>query len=482
MHDARTALDRAKRIDAACDQFEADFKAGRSPNLDAFVARAADAERDTLRLALEAIELELRERRMADTSVAQDSVVSAVDQTTEGTALYEATSEAIPRTIARFEILGIVGVGSFGRVYKGRDPQLGREVAIKVPLPSTIASAADKDRFLREGRTAARINHPNVCQIFEVGEYEGRPYIVMGIVPGKSLAEVFEDLKAPLPSRQIAQVAYKIAVALAAAHGRGIVHRDLKPGNVMFDRERKDIVVMDFGLARGPQLGDARATQSGVVMGTPAYMSPEQARGESKDVGPSGDIYALGVMLYELLTGTRPFVGTATEVIGQILHVDPVPPSQRKVDVDPALEAICLKAMAKAPAQRYGSMNEMAKALSAVARPAAPAALAAFDTACAADTRNDAAKSTSGTPDMSDVFAAISADRQAQHAAATATVESAVKRSGTPPWVWPTVVATMLGGFLLLAGITFFTQSRGVRVTIELTDIDLSDLTLSYLN
>lgn len=481
MNDAQIALGRAKRIDAACDQFEADLKKGRSPRIDDFVARAADADRDALRSALEAVERELRERSMADTSITQDSVVSAVDPTSERTATCHIISDPIPQAIARFEILGILGAGAYGRVYKARDPQLGREVAIKVPLPSTLASAADKDRFLREARTAATIRHPNICQIFQVGEEDGRPFIVMGIVPGRSLADVLADLKAPLPTKQIARVAQRIAAALAAAHERGIVHRDLKPGNVMFDRERKDIVVMDFGLARGPQLGDARVTQSGVVMGTPAYMCPEQARGDSRAAGPSGDIYSLGVMLYELLTGTRPFVGTATEVFGQILHVDPVPPSQRKADVDPALEAICLKAMAKDPAQRYRSMTEMANALGSVAQLSGASTAAVADTARAAVTTTDTPTSISTTPNMSAVFAAISAERQAQQAATVAAVEAAVKQSRTPKWVWPVVIATILGGFVVLAGITFFTQSRGVRVTIELTDIDLSDTTLSYL-
>jgi serine/threonine protein kinase len=136
-------------------------------------------------------------------------------------------------------------------VYRAFDPQLGREVAVKVPLASTVQSEKERAQFLKEARSAANINHPNVCQVHEVGEADGRPYIVMALVPGLSLADMVKARKEPLPEKQAALIVRKVALALAAAHEKGVVHRDLKPANVMFDRERKDIVVMDFGLARG---------------------------------------------------------------------------------------------------------------------------------------------------------------------------------------------------------------------------------------
>jgi serine/threonine protein kinase len=476
MTDAEAALLRARRIDQACDQFESAFKAGKSPRVDDIVAHAPESDRDSLRSALVAIERELREKSAADTSVTRSSLASPAPLNADATALHRSDEEPLPRTIGRFEILGVLGKGAFGRVFRARDPQLGREVAIKMPLAATM-SPGEKERFLREAKSAATINHPNVCQIYESGEQEGRPYIVMASIPGQTLAEVLKLRKEVLPAKQVAQVVRKIALALAAAHDRGIVHRDLKPGNVMFDRERKDVVVMDFGLARGPQIGDARATQSGVIMGTPAYMSPEQARGDSKEVGPAGDIYALGVILYELLTGTRPFSGTATEVIGQILHVEPEPPSKRNSGVDPSLEAICLRAMAKEPAQRYASMKELAKALELQVRSAASPVSPSTDTARASDTKNDAEKSTSDGPHLSEVFAALSADRKAHQSI----VEKAIKGSRTPPWVWSAIVLTMLGGFIALGAIVFFNQNNGVRVTIQIDGVDLKDQTLSFL-
>lgn len=282
MTEAKAAFSRASRIDTVCDQFEFDWKAGNSPQIDDYVGQVDHVDRDLLRSALVAIEAELRERSLADTSVTQSSMASAVPIPEGGTVLIQSQGEASPATIGRFTIQNMLGSGAFGKVYRAVDPQLGREVAIKVPLAAATLSAFEKDRFLKEARSAATINHPNVCQIYEVGEHVGQPYIVMAIVPGQSLADVLKSRKQLLPAKQIAQVVRKIALALAAAHERRLVHRDLKPANVMFNRERKDIVVMDFGLARGPRLGDASGTQTGVVMGTPAYMSPEQATGLTK--------------------------------------------------------------------------------------------------------------------------------------------------------------------------------------------------------
>jgi WD40 repeat protein/predicted Ser/Thr protein kinase len=269
----------------------------------------------------------------------------------------------MPGRIGRFEVLERLGQGAFGQVFRARDPQLDREVAIKTPLTGSLESPEDLERFLREAQAAATLHHPNICPVYEVGQMGKLPFIVMAFLRGQSLADHLKGRKEPLPAKQAALVARKLALALDAAHAQGIVHRDLKPANVMFERDRKDVVVMDFGLARRVRPGDIRQTREGTVMGTPAYMAPEQARGDVQAIGPASDQYSLGVMLYEMLAGRLPFTGNVNEVLGQVLHVAPAAPSKYRPGIDPTLEAICLRAMAKAPGDRHASLKEMAAAL-----------------------------------------------------------------------------------------------------------------------
>ncbi|HEY7327683.1 MAG TPA: protein kinase [Gemmataceae bacterium] len=476
MPHADPSLSIAQRVDAACDRFEAEWKAGHRPRVEDYLAAAPQSDREPLRQALTGLLLELQGRGAADTSASGSSVRSG-DKPPIPTAAYIDMSAEMPTAVGRFEIRSVLGSGAFGKVYRAFDPQLGREVALKVPLQESVKTEADRRQFLKEARSAATINHPNVCQIHEVGEHGGRPYIVMALVPGQSLADLIQSKKKPLPGKQSALIVRKIALALAAAHGKGIVHRDLKPANVMFDKERKDIVVMDFGLARGPKVTDARATQSGVIMGTPAYMSPEQARGDSKAVGPAGDIFSLGVILYELLTGTKPFQGTALEVIGQIVHLEPEPPSKRRPGIDPRLEAICQKAMAKDPAARFASMKEFAAAIDAVLR-TPTAAGASAETARPEKTRQGAEQP--GTETLGEVFAAFSVERKQARAETAEVVEAAIARYRTPRWVLVLAGLLLVGGMAALGGIVFFTRSDKVKVTIELTDVDLSDKSLSF--
>ena len=273
----------------------------------------------------------------------------------------QTTDSQVVNSLGRFEILSVLGEGAFGTVYKAHDPQLDRDVAIKVPRFGAMQSAEDRERFLREARAAASLHHAQICPVHEVGTIDNRDYIVMAYIDGKPLSKVIQT-QGKLSDKQIVSVIRKLALALQEAHDKGIIHRDLKPANIMINRKGEP-VIMDFGLARRDNSGDAQISQSGQIMGTPAYMSPEQARGDGKLVGPAADIYSLGVVLYELLCGRRPYEGTITEVIGQILHVPAEPPSAHRPDIDSRLEQICLKAIAKKSTDRYASMKDFAAAL-----------------------------------------------------------------------------------------------------------------------
>jgi serine/threonine protein kinase len=283
----------------------------------------------------------------------------------------EPTAAELPEEFGRYRIIKCLGRGGMGSVYLAHDAQLDRQVALKAPHLGAADAPEIRERFAREARAAALVVHPNVCPVHDVGEVGGVPFVTMAYVEGRPLSEMVADGK-PLPQRPAAAVARKLALALAEAHRLGVVHRDLKPSNVMIDR-RKEPVVMDFGLARRSDRGDARLTKSGALLGTPAYMSPEQVAGDA-DVGPASDVYSLGVLLYEMLTGRPPFDGPVATVLAFILTREPEAPGARRPGLDPELEAVCLKAMAKKAADRYVSMMELAAALGHYLRSADAAA------------------------------------------------------------------------------------------------------------
>ena len=257
----------------------------------------------------------------------------------------------------RYEILGLLGRGGMGTVYRARDTHLKREVALKIPRFDARSDPDAVARFVREAEAAAQIDHPNVCTIYDAGEIDGTYYITMRLVHGPSLASWIKN--GQLDLRQAASIVGKLATALAGVHDKGIVHRDIKPSNVMMD-ESDEPLLMDFGLAR-PSDVDRLLTSSGAVLGTLPYMSPQQVDGEPADF--RSDIYSLGVLLYQMLTGRLPFTGKLTEVMVRISKSRPPKPSKFRVELDPELEAICLKAMVKSPADRYQSVAEMADAL-----------------------------------------------------------------------------------------------------------------------
>ena len=272
------------------------------------------------------------------------------------------SAPAPSRDFGRYQVLECLGQGAMGAVYKARDVQLDRIVALKIPKFSARAAPGLLERFHREARSAATLSHPNICPVYDVGEQDGTHYISMGYIEGRPLSAFIKPGK-PQPARKSAGVIRKLAQALEDAHRRGIVHRDLKPDNVMIDR-RGQPIIMDFGLAQQAKANDdIRLTHGGQILGTPAYMSPEQVDGDLPHIGPASDVYSLGVMFYELLTSQLPYQGSVASVLAQIVRGQPEPPSQKQPGLDPHLEAICLKMMAADKAQRYPSMSEVLKVL-----------------------------------------------------------------------------------------------------------------------
>jgi serine/threonine-protein kinase len=265
----------------------------------------------------------------------------------------------LPATVSipGYEIETVLGRGGMGVVYKARHLTLKRTVALKMVLAGGHAGPRDLARFRIEAEAVARLSHPNIVQIHEVGEAGGHPYCALEFVEGGSLARKLKGKL--LPARETAKLVDTLARAVQFAHSRNVVHRDLKPANVLLAADGTPKIT-DFGLAR--QLdADSGQTQAGQVMGTPSYMAPEQASGRSHDAGPAADIYALGAILYECLAGRPPFKGqTVVETLDQVRTQEPVPPSRHQAGVPLDLETICLKCLRKEPEKRYASAAELA--------------------------------------------------------------------------------------------------------------------------
>ncbi len=255
-----------------------------------------------------------------------------------------------------YEILGELGRGGMGVVYKARQLSLNRLVALKMVLAGAHAGPSDLVRLLAEAQAVAQLHHPHIVQVHEVGRHAGFPFIALEYLEGGSLAEKLKGT--PLQPREAAALMELLARAVESAHRHGVVHRDLKPANVLLTEDGTPKVT-DFGLAKRGAVGSG-VTQTGAVIGTPSYMAPEQAEGK-KDVGPPADVYALGAILYELLTGRPPFQGpTQLDTVLQVINDDPVPPRRLQPRLPRDLETICLKCLQKEPRKRYASAEALA--------------------------------------------------------------------------------------------------------------------------
>lgn len=272
----------------------------------------------------------------------------------------------LPTEFGRYRVERLLGHGGMGAVYLAHDSQLDRRVALKIPRGFEDATDQRKaaDRFMQEARSAASVHHPNVCAIHDVGELNGRLFLSMAFVEGESLADRLKRVK-KLDSAEALELVRTIALALAEAHRQGVVHRDLKPANIMLNSVGEPIVT-DFGLAYRQHAEDPKLTKSGMVMGTPAYMAPEQIEADQNKIGPATDLYSLGVIFFELLTGRTPFAGSGLAVLGRAL-TEPATFPDDASDLSPQLKAVCLRALAKDPAERYSSADEFIAALEAAA-------------------------------------------------------------------------------------------------------------------
>jgi WD40 repeat protein len=371
-------LEVEEQVDKVCDRFEAAWKQGQRPRIEEYLDNLAEPGRSALLHHLVKLDIHYRRRRGEDPTaedyrhrfpgqgpliagftvceIPTPGSVSIGNTGGTATGLTPGECREYP-DVPGYEILGVLGHGGMGVVYRARQLGANRVVALKMLRAVEHASPQERLRFQIETEAVARLQHPHIVQLYEVGEVRGLPHFSLELCDGGTLTEQLKTQR-PTP-KEAAELIETLARAMHYAHLRGVVHRDLKPGNVLLAGAERVPKITDFGLAK--KTDETGQTASGAILGTPSYMAPEQAGGKSKEVGPAADIYALGAILYELLTGRPPFKGaTPLDTMLQVLGDEPVPLRQLQPKTAADLETVCLKCLHKDPARRYPSAEALA--------------------------------------------------------------------------------------------------------------------------
>lgn len=382
MPEKDSRVEQLKSLDRLCDEFESRWSSGQRPSLAALVAELPDSIRSEALYELLSIELESR-RELGEQPRAEEYLPSFSDQSDVIWNIFDETATNHDTTclddtfndpakaadgdipeIEDFEILGELGRGGMGVVYKAHQISLDRTVAVKVIRSGEFATQEQIDRFLGEARATAKLQHPGIVNVFEVGQAADQYYFAMEFIEGRTLDDVLKS--DDLPEAQVLRYVCEVAEAIQFAHEKGVIHRDIKPSNILID-QFGHARVMDFGLARTVQ-NAGELTGSGQILGTPAYMSPEQARGERTAIDERTDVYALGSVLYRVLTGRVVFESdSVADSIAMIMRDNPVSIREQRPNIDPRLERFCLSCLQKSPDDRPASAAAVADALKAFA-------------------------------------------------------------------------------------------------------------------